>query len=130
MTFAGSLKSMSKKKADNHDRAPMPPALIDKVASRFRALSDPNRLQLLQLLIEGDRSVNAIAEAAGLSLANASKHLALLCAAGFIVRRKDGTRAIYALANDTPKLLCDLVCRDVKAQVERDAAIAGEIDVA
>lgn len=110
-----------------HHAQMIPPPLVDKVAARFRALSDPNRLLLLQLLLEGECSVNAIAEAAGLSLANASKHLALLCQAGFIRRRKEGTRAFYALANDTPKLLCDLVCRDVKAQVERDLALAHDL---
>lgn len=105
------------------DVKPMTPALIDKVATRFRALSDPNRLSLLQLLIAGDKSVNALAEASGLNLANTSKHLALLCSAGFIARRKEGTRAIYHLASDTPRLLCDLVCQEVRNQVERDVAI-------
>ena len=101
---------------------PMSPALIDKVAVRFRALSDPNRLLLLQHIVSGDRSVNELAVAAGLSLANTSKHLAQLCSAGFIARHKAGTKAIYTLASDTPRLLCDLVCRDVRSQVERDVA--------
>ena len=100
----------------------MSPALIDKVAVRFRALSDPNRLLLLQHIVSGDRSVNELAVAAGLSLANTSKHLAQLCSAGFIARHKAGTKAIYTLASDTPRLLCDLVCRDVRSQVERDVA--------
>ena len=101
---------------------PMSAALIDKVAVRFRALSDPNRLLLLQHIVSGDRSVNELAVAAGLSLANTSKHLAQLCSAGFIARHKAGTKAIYTLASDTPRLLCDLVCRDVRSQVERDVA--------
>lgn len=103
---------------------PLPPELIEKVASRFRALSDPNRLMLLQLLLNGDRSVNELADAAGLSQANTSKHLSVLCAAGFIGRQKSGTKAIYALASETPRMLCDLVCRDVRVQVERDHALA------
>lgn len=105
-------------------RAPMPPELIERVATRFRALSDPNRLTLLQLLLGGDRSVNELAEAAALSQANTSKHLSVLCGAGFIARRKEGTKAIYTLANETPRLLCDIVCRDVREQVEREHAIA------
>lgn len=102
---------------------PMPPELIGKVAARFRALSDPNRLHLLQLLLAGDLSVNELADAAGLSQANTSKHLSVLCGAGFIGRHKEGTKAIYTLANETPRLLCDIVCRDVRDQVERDLAL-------
>jgi DNA-binding transcriptional ArsR family regulator len=106
----------------------MPPGLIVKVAGRFQALSDPNRLRLLQLLIEKDHAVTEMAEAADLSVANTSKHLAILCAAGFIERTKHGTSVIYTLANDTPRLLCDIVCRDVRAQVEHDLALATGAD--
>lgn len=117
--------------ADIHDalgstEGPMSLALIEKVAVRFRALSDPNRLLLLQLIVAGDRSVNDLAAAAGLSLANTSKHLAQLCQAGFIARRKAGTKAFYTLASDTPRLLCDLVCRDVRNQVARDLAATSQ----
>lgn len=106
----------------------MPPGLIVKVASRFQALSDPNRLRLIQLLLDEDRSVTELATLAELSLANASKHLALLRDAGFIDRAKVGTSVIYALANDTPRQLCDLLCRDVRTQVERDLALATALD--
>lgn len=104
----------------------MSPELMEKVAARFRALSDPNRLALLQLFVERDRSVNELAEAAGLSLANTSKHLAVLCTAGFITRRKEGTRVIYTVNGATPRLLCELVCNDVRAQSERDLALANQ----
>ena len=111
--------------SDPDDAKPViPDALITKVAERFQSLSDPNRLRLLQLLIESDNSVNALATAADLSIANASKHLALLRTAGFIARRKEGTRAIYTLASDTPRILCELLCKEVVVQVERDFAVA------
>ena len=103
--------------------APIPMALLPRVAERFKALSDPNRLRLLQLLIAGDDNVNALAEAAGLSIANASKHLALLRSAGFIDRRKEGNWAIYTVASDTPRILCDLLCKEVRVQVERELAL-------
>jgi DNA-binding transcriptional ArsR family regulator len=106
----------------------MPPGLIVKVAGRFQALSDPNRLRLLQLLLDQDRSVTELADAAELSVANASKHLALLRSAGFIDRSKQGTSVIYTLANDTPRLLCDLICRDVRSQVEHELALATGLD--
>ncbi len=108
----------------NPDVSAMSPALMLKVAQRFRTLSDANRLRLLQLLIEGDGSVNQLAEAAELSVANTSKHLAVLRDAGFIARRKEGTRAIYTLASDTPRILCDLLCKEMLAQAEHEVAIA------
>ena len=99
---------------------PIPLELMDKVVARFRALSDANRLRLLELVVAGERSVNELAEAAQLTQANASKHLQVLCSVGFITRRKDGTRIIYAIANDTPNLLCDIVCREVRDQMRRE----------
>ncbi|MEZ4266875.1 MAG: metalloregulator ArsR/SmtB family transcription factor [Myxococcota bacterium] len=106
----------------------MPPGLVVKVASRFQALSDPNRLRLLQLLLDRDWAVTELADAAELSVANTSKHLALLRSAGFIDRTKQGTSVIYTLANDTPRQLCDLICKDVLAQVEHDLALATSLD--
>ena len=106
----------------------MPYALMVKVAERFQTLSDANRLRLLQLLIEGDSSVNALAQSAELSVANASKHLAILRNAGFIDRRKEGTRAIYTLASETPRILCDVLCKEMLAQAERDVAVAAGLE--
>jgi DNA-binding transcriptional ArsR family regulator len=106
----------------------MPPGLVAVVASRFRALSDANRLRLLQLLLEGERTVTELADAAELSVANTSKHLALLCAGGFIERTKLGTSVIYTVANDTPRQLCGLICADVRTQSERDVALATGAD--
>jgi DNA-binding transcriptional ArsR family regulator len=104
--------------AEGHE--PIPGELMDKVVARFRALSDANRLRLLELIVAGERSVNELAEAAQLTQANASKHLQVLCSVGFITRRKDGTRIIYAIANDTPNVLCDIVCSEVKDQIRRE----------
>lgn len=97
---------------------PMSPRLMQTVAERFKALSDPNRLQLLQLFAARDQSVNELAEAAGLTVANTSKHLAILCKARLIKRRKDGTRVIYALDGLLPRQLCELVCSDVRERAE------------
>lgn len=101
---------------------PIPEELIDRVVARFRALSDANRLRLLELIVASERSVNDLAEAAGLTQANTSKHLQVLCSVGFITRRKEGTRIFYSVANDTPHLLCDIVCSEVRGQLERELA--------
>jgi DNA-binding transcriptional ArsR family regulator len=106
------------------EHEPVPEALMERVAARFRALSDENRLRLLELTISGERTVNELAEAAGLTQANTSKHLQILCKVGFLVRRKDGTRIFYSVANDTPNLLCDIVCREVREQLQREVAAA------
>jgi len=102
------------------EHEPVPEELMERVVARFRALSDANRLRLLELIVARERSVNELAEAAGLSQANTSKHLQVLCSVGFITRRKDGTRIFYGIANETPNLLCDIVCREVKDQIRRE----------
>ena len=102
---------------------PMNAAMLDAVAGQFRALSEPARLSLLQRLLEGERSVGELVEASGLSQANVSKHLTTLTIAGFLVRRKDGTSVIYALADEVVPQLCDLMCKRVAAKA-RDGARA------
>jgi ArsR family transcriptional regulator len=96
------------------------PAMLGQVADRFKALAEPNRLLLLQALQEGEQAVGDLVARTGLSLANASKQLQQLHAAGFIQRRKDGLFVYYSLSDLDVMTLCDLMCgrvtRDVKAQ--------------
>ena len=106
---------------DKSDREPLGDALLHKIAAWFRALSEPSRLRLLELLCDGEHSVNDLATAAGLSPAHASKHLSLLCAAGQVKRRKDGTAVRYALADDTVREMCDLVCRRMQKAARAEA---------
>lgn len=95
-------------------------AMLDQVADRFKALAEPNRLSLLQALQEGELAVGDLVARTGLSLANASKQLQQLHAAGFIRRRKDGLFVYYQLSDLDVMTLCDLMCgrvtRDAKAQ--------------
>jgi DNA-binding transcriptional ArsR family regulator len=58
------------------------------------------RLELLELVAEGPRSVEALAERCGLSIANASQHLQHLRRAGLVVTRRDGKFVLYALSDD------------------------------
>ncbi|MBI5435375.1 MAG: winged helix-turn-helix transcriptional regulator [Planctomycetes bacterium] len=85
-------------------------ALIDAVAEQFKALGEPARLKLLNRLMESEANVNELAAAAGMSQANASKHLAQLAQAGLVVRSKVGTNAIYSLGDERLRELCDLMC--------------------
>jgi rhodanese-related sulfurtransferase/predicted transcriptional regulator len=60
-----------------------------------KALGHGHRLEILELLAQGERSVEALAERAGLSVANASQHLRLMRRAGLLVSRRDGKRILY-----------------------------------
>lgn len=96
----------------------MTPAMLEAVAQQFRALAEPTRLRLLHALRTGPKSVGELAEATGLSHANASKHLLLLAAAAFVARREDGTRTLYALADRSTDTLCTLMCDRVTQQAQ------------
>lgn len=115
---------MAKKNRGLAAGAPLPPELLARVAERFAALADPTRLALLQHLCDGEASVQILAESSGISHSSASRHLAALAAQGFLRRRAEGTAAIYALADDTPKQLCRLMCGHLAAEVRQLAALA------
>lgn len=68
----------------------------DRVA---RALGHPHRLEILELAAQDERSVDALADQARLSVANASQHLQLLRRAGLLVSRRDGKRVLYRLSD-------------------------------
>ena len=70
----------------------------EQLAGRCRALGEPTRLRILDLLRHRDElSVGKIAALLGGSQQNTSKHLARLRAAGFVSRRPDGTSSLYRL---------------------------------
>ncbi|WP_380283926.1 ArsR/SmtB family transcription factor [Kitasatospora purpeofusca] len=75
-------------------------ALFDALAATGKALSNGKRLELLDLLAQGERSVDALAKAAGLGLTTASAHLQTLKQAGLVATRRDGVRIHYRLAGD------------------------------
>lgn len=73
-------------------------ALFDQFARVGKALASGKRLELLDLLAQGERTVEALAAAAGLGLSTASAHLQTLKQANLVTARRDGTRIYYALA--------------------------------
>jgi DNA-binding transcriptional ArsR family regulator len=91
----------------------MSPQTLEAVAAQFRALAEPTRLALLQELQSGELSVNELTAAAGFSQANTSKHLAVLYAADFLRRRKQGTTVLYSIADPMVHELCKLMCARV-----------------
>jgi rhodanese-related sulfurtransferase/predicted transcriptional regulator len=75
-------------------------ALFAEFAVLAKALAHGNRLELLELVAQGERSVEALAKVAGLSIANASQHLLKLRRAGLVVARKRGAYVYYRLRDD------------------------------
>ncbi len=73
-------------------------ALFETLARTAKALANGKRLELLDLLAQGERSVEALATAAGLNLTTASAHLQTLKQAGLVTTRRDGVRIHYGLA--------------------------------
>jgi len=94
--------------------------LFDRVARVGKALGSGKRLELLDLLAQGERSVEALARAAGLGLTTASAHLQILKQGGLVATRRDGTRIHYRLA--------DAEVADLYARL-RDVAAAHLADV-
>jgi rhodanese-related sulfurtransferase/predicted transcriptional regulator len=75
-------------------------SLYAQLARVAQALGSPGRLQILEFVAQGERSVEALAKMCGLSVANTSKHLQALRQAGFVTSRKEGLRVYYLLAGD------------------------------
>ena len=100
----------------------LPPEALEQVAAYFQALSEPTRLQILNLLRGGERNVGELAQACGFTSANISRHLSLLTRKGLVARESRGTAVYYRIADDSVYALCDLVCGSIGRQLERGAA--------
>lgn len=75
-------------------------ALFAEFAAVARALGHAHRLELLEQLAQGERSVEVLAQKTGLSFANASQHLQHMRRAGLVTTRRDGKFVYYRLADD------------------------------
>jgi rhodanese-related sulfurtransferase/DNA-binding transcriptional ArsR family regulator len=75
-------------------------AVYEQLARLGKALDSPKRLELLDLLAQGERSVETLARLAALGVTNTSAHLQALARARLVTSRKQGTRVWYRLADD------------------------------
>jgi rhodanese-related sulfurtransferase/DNA-binding MarR family transcriptional regulator len=75
-------------------------ALFDALASVAQALGSGRRAEIVDLLAQGERSVEEIAGEISQSTANTSQHLQVLARAGLVRSRRDGTRVYYRLASE------------------------------
>jgi rhodanese-related sulfurtransferase/DNA-binding MarR family transcriptional regulator len=90
-------------------------ALFDALASVARALGSGRRAEIVDVLAQGERSVEEIADEIDQSVANTSQHLQVLARAGLVRTRREGTRVFYRLASDRVGDLWAAV-RDVAAR--------------
>jgi len=86
--------------------------LFNQFARVGKALSNPNRLELLEFLAQSARSVDTLAKLANLSIANTSQHLQHLRQAGLVTSEKDGLKVYYSISGDDVISLLDSL-RDV-----------------
>jgi DNA-binding transcriptional ArsR family regulator len=99
----------------------LPDEALAQVAAYFQALSEPTRLQVLNLLRGQERSVGELAQLCGYSSANISRHLTLLTQHGLVTRESRGNSAYYRIADPSVYRLCDLVCGNIARQFEHTA---------
>ena len=75
-------------------------ALFAQFATVAKSLGHAHRLELLEQLAQGERSVEVLADRSGISIANASQHLQHMRRAGLVTNRRDGKFVYYRLADD------------------------------
>jgi DNA-binding transcriptional ArsR family regulator len=110
-----------KKKISNDPAKLLSPMALELIASRFRALSEPMRLRLLNLLMQGEQTVGQLVEASGSGQANVSKHLAVLRGAGMVGVRKEGLTSVCFIADPIVNELCDMMCSRLREDMEGKA---------
>ena len=91
-------------------------------AKYFRALADPMRLTVLELLIDGEKSVEEIRSAIGCKQPRLSNQLACLRWCDFVTTRRDGNHIYYAIAEPSIREMLRLVDKALAHQAERIAA--------
>jgi DNA-binding transcriptional ArsR family regulator len=106
---------------------PLPEDLAELIARRFRALGDPMRVRILDLLREGERSVSELADQLGAGQQNVSKHLGVLADSDLVARRKQGNHVYYRIADEGVFALCEQVCGSLHAQLSSLADLVGVI---
>src|SRR5438093_7426611 len=82
-----------------HDHREFKARLYEQLARITKALASPHRLELIDLLAQGERSVEELAREAAMPIANTSQHLQALKSAQLVTVRREGVHAYYRLAD-------------------------------
>lgn len=101
--------------------------MLEETAARFALLGDPTRLHLVSLLLDrGECSVGQLADAAAISVANASQHLRRLTLGGILGRRRAGNQVCYRVVETTTEQLCAIVCASVQDRARLLASVSAD----
>jgi DNA-binding transcriptional ArsR family regulator len=104
---------------------PLPDELVELIAERFRVLSEPTRIKLLDRLREREATVLELTELIGTTQQNVSKHLGVLQRSGIVARRKEGNFAYYRIIDDGVLILCEGICGSLRQQVDSLRELVG-----
>lgn len=97
---------------------PLPDALAELIAERFRVMGEPMRIRILDRLRAREMTVGELAEALGTSQQNVSKHVGLLAGAGIVAREKAGTSVRCRIADESVMRLCEEVCGGLERRID------------
>jgi DNA-binding transcriptional ArsR family regulator len=98
-------------------------------AGVFSALANPARLEIVQVLCEGERTPSELADTLGLSRPNLSQQLATLQRAGLVARRREGVHIVYSIVDPRLKEACGLIEEIVSRELSgRVNALGQETD--
>src|SRR5271167_1508822 len=117
LCYGGTMTAATKSRAMNVPH-PLPAALVELIAERFRVLGEPMRIRLLDALREGPATVGELERATGASQQDVSKHLGVLLRSGLVSRSKEGNFSRYAIADEGVFELCDQVCGGIRRQLD------------
>jgi len=76
-------------------------AIFEQFARVAAAFGSPKRVEIVDLLAQGERTVESIAAATGMTVTNTSRHLQILRNAGMLASRRDGLHVVYRVADDS-----------------------------
>ena len=124
-TFGGRDEATLRREEPLAITHPLPDDLAELIARRFRALSEPMRVKLLDRLRDGEATVIELTDLIGTSEQNISKHLGVLGQEGIVARRKQGNFSYYSIADQSVFALCENVCGSLQAQFEALHEVVG-----
>ena len=106
-------------------KTPLNAQNLDSVATRFRILGVPLRLQILNELAEGERTVGELVDATQSTQPNVSKHLSTLLSHRLVRREKRGNSAYYTVADPAVFELCEIVCGNIERALDEERRAFG-----
>lgn len=83
---------------------------LERLAIRFKILSEPSRLRILRTLFSGEKCVNQVVEETGLLQANVSKQLKHLADENILKCRAEGLKRYYKVIDPTVMNICKILC--------------------